>query len=119
MLKKSFFKLGILLFSFLLIACSDEESADKSKASDSTSSEVKVAKQGDAKAQASQSVSSIMTKAAEQGEARAQFEAGLMYFYGVGVPVDMEKAAYWFEKAEKQGFVDDGNMLLKAQFNQL
>ena len=92
-------KFGIVIISFLLISCASKTECDKS--------------------QTNESVASILTKAAERGSAKAQFEAGLMYFYGVGVPVDMEKAAYWFEKAKKQGFADPGNMLLKAQFNQL
>ena len=98
-IKKYSSTIWILIFSFLLIACGSKTECDKS--------------------QTNESVASILTKAAEQGDAKAQFEAGLMYFYGVGVPVDMEKAAYWFEKAKKQGFEDPGDMLLKAQFNQL
>jgi TPR repeat protein len=45
----------------------------------------------------------LFTKAAEQGHAEAQNELGDMYFYGHGIPVDKEKAGYWYRKAAPQG----------------
>ncbi len=40
---------------------------------------------------------------AEQGDADAQFNLGIMYTNGEGVPKDYAKAAYWFLKAAEQG----------------
>jgi TPR repeat protein len=44
-----------------------------------------------------------LRKAAEQGNARAQFNLGLMYATGQGVPQDYVEAARWFRKAAGQG----------------
>jgi TPR repeat protein len=41
-------------------------------------------------------------KAAEQGDARAQFNLGIMYAEGEGVPQDYAVAASWFRKAAEQ-----------------
>ncbi len=40
---------------------------------------------------------------AEQGHAEAQFNLGLMYEIGVGVPQDFAEAAKWYRKAAEQG----------------
>jgi TonB family protein len=48
---------------------------------------------------------------AEGGERRAQFELGLAFAYGDGVPVDYAAAASWFRKAAEQGDGDAQNML--------
>ncbi len=42
-------------------------------------------------------------KLAEQGNASAQFNLGLMYYDGQGVPRDMQQAAAWCRKAAEQG----------------
>ena len=42
-------------------------------------------------------------EAAEQGHADAQFNAGLMYHQGQGVPQNYKKALRWFMKAAEQG----------------
>ena len=42
-------------------------------------------------------------KAAEQGLANAQFNLGVMYHKGRGVPQSYEEAAKWFRKAAEQG----------------
>ncbi len=47
---------------------------------------------------------------AEQGNARAQYNLGVMYYNGQGVPQDYAEAAKWFRKAADQGEA-------KAQFN--
>lgn len=49
-------------------------------------------------------------KAAEQGLADAQYNLGVFYVAGWGVPQDYAKAAYWYGKAAEQGDAD-------AQFN--
>ena len=48
--------------------------------------------------------------AAEQGDADTQFNLGLMYTNGEGVPEDACEAAKWFRMAAEQGQA-------KAQFN--
>ncbi len=47
---------------------------------------------------------------AEQGNASAQYNLGVMYYNGVGVPQDDAEAAKWFRKAADQGNAS-------AQFN--
>jgi TPR repeat protein len=41
---------------------------------------------------------------AEQGVAAAQFNLGLMYYDGHGVPLDFAQAAEWFTKAAEQDY---------------
>src|SRR5262245_66376918 len=40
---------------------------------------------------------------AAQGDAPAQFNLGLMYRHGLGVPQDFEEALKWYRKAAEQG----------------
>ena len=47
---------------------------------------------------------------AEQGVAAAQFNLGLMYYEGHGVPLDLAQAADWFTKAAEQDYA-------KAQYD--
>jgi uncharacterized protein len=42
-------------------------------------------------------------KAAEQGHATAQYNLGLMYDTGYGVPKDLVEAVNWYRKAAEQG----------------
>ena len=49
--------------------------------------------------------------AAEQGEARAQYDLGLMYANGKGVPKDASEAVKWYLKAAVQGYVSAQNTL--------
>ena len=50
-------------------------------------------------------------RASEQGYADAQFNLGLLYANGEGVPQDMAHAAELFQKAAEQGHVDAQNNL--------
>ena len=45
-------------------------------------------------------------KAADQGDAEAQFNLGVMYSLGEGVPKDYKQAVYWYRKAADQGHAD-------------
>ena len=45
-------------------------------------------------------------KAAEQGYADAQYNLGVMYYHGQGVPQSYVKAAQWHRKAAEQGYAD-------------
>lgn len=49
------------------------------------------------------SLAETRTKA-EQGGAKAQFNLGLMYRQGQGVPKDDAEAVKWYRKATEQGF---------------
>ena len=102
MLEKSFFKLGILIFSFLLIACSSQQSAHRFQINQSFSSEVKVEENEDVKAQVSDSVP---TRVVENESAETQYQRGKKYYYGIGVPQDIREGIYWFEKSAEQGHV--------------
>ncbi|THJ21482.1 MAG: sel1 repeat family protein [Nitrospira sp. CG24E] len=42
-------------------------------------------------------------KLAERGDASGQFELGMMFLYGQGVPQSEQEAAVWFRKAAEQG----------------
>ena len=50
-------------------------------------------------------------KAAESGDADAQFDLGLMYNNGQGVPKDYAEAVKWFRLAADQGFAKGQNGL--------
>ncbi len=41
---------------------------------------------------------------AKQGNAKAQFNLGLMYYKGKGVPQDYAEAVGWYRKAAEQGY---------------
>ena len=40
---------------------------------------------------------------ATQGIIVSQYNTGVNYSFGLGIPVDMEKSVYWFQEATKQG----------------
>jgi len=86
---------------------------------------IKLAEQGDAKAQFRLGLmyykgegvrqdkveaARLFRRAAEQGDAKAQFSLGAMYYDGDGVPINLTEAARLFHKAAEQGDA-------KAQFN--
>jgi uncharacterized protein len=52
----------------------------------------------------------MFTKAANQGIAMAQFNLGVMYYEGQGVPQDYKQAVFWYRKASDQA-------LATAQYN--
>ena len=52
----------------------------------------------------------LMKPLAEQGYAKAQYNLGVMYHKGEGVPADHAEAVKWFRKAAEQGYA-------KAQYN--
>jgi TPR repeat protein len=45
-------------------------------------------------------------KAAEQGHAPAQYNLGVCYYYGNGVPQNYREAVRWIRKAAEQGHAD-------------
>ena len=49
-------------------------------------------------------------QAADQGDANAQFNLGVMYDFGEGVPKDDAEAVEWYRLAAEQGYAN-------AQFN--
>ena len=53
----------------------------------------------------------LYTTLADQGNAVAQFNLGLMYDYGNGVPEDNTKAAKWYRRAAEQGHAGAQNNL--------
>ena len=52
----------------------------------------------------------LLRLSAGQGLADAQFMLGIVYSSGVGIPKDMGRAAYWYQRAAEQGHMD-------AQYN--
>jgi len=47
-----------------------------------------------------------LRKKAEAGDAGAQFNLGLMYHFGQGVPKDEKEAAKWWRLSAEQGYAD-------------
>ena len=47
----------------------------------------------------------IFRLAAEQGDSKAQYNLGMMYMEGHGVPQDFRKAIKWYRKSAEQGNV--------------
>ena len=47
----------------------------------------------------------IFTRLAEQGDSTAQYNVGIMYHWGRGVPQDYQQAVKWYRKAAEQGHV--------------
>ena len=45
----------------------------------------------------------FFTEAARAGHPDAQYQLGYSYENGIGVPINVEKAKYWYEKAAEQG----------------
>lgn len=45
----------------------------------------------------------VVLTLAEKGDSQAQFDLGVMYLYGKGVPKNPETAFSWFKKAAEQG----------------
>jgi hypothetical protein len=56
-------------------------------------------------------------KAAEQGDVVAQFNLGLMYEHGQGVPQDYVQAVAWYRKAADQGNAEAQNNLGLMYYN--
>ncbi len=48
----------------------------------------------------------ILTELAEQGHADAQFNLGVMYRRGEGVPKNASQAVTWYRKAAEQGYAE-------------
>ena len=43
---------------------------------------------------------------AQWGDAEAQYQVGVRYLLGDGVPIDREKAASWWLKSAEQGYIE-------------
>lgn len=54
---------------------------------------------------------SFLLERAQAGDAEAQFELGVRYYYGDGVPEDEEEAAKWTRLAAEQGHAGAQNNL--------
>ena len=54
-------------------------------------------------------------QAADQGDVLAQFNLGVFYETGKGVPVDQEQAAIWYRKAAEQGHTDAQEALKRLE----
>jgi len=59
---------------------------------------------------------SELLKPAEQGDPTAQYNLGIMYSEGIGVPKDYPKAIEWFKKAAAQKVDTDIQFLLGAMY---
>ncbi|HZT37342.1 MAG TPA: tetratricopeptide repeat protein [Bryobacteraceae bacterium] len=52
---------------------------------------------------------------AEQGDMAAQFNLGLLYYDGLGVPQDFQEARRWFQRSADQGY-DKAQLNLGAMY---
>ena len=52
---------------------------------------------------------------AAQGHDAAQYNLGLMYFTGLGVPVDLGQARYWLSQSAGQGYAQAKVALARIQ----
>jgi len=52
-----------------------------------------------------------LTNAAKKGDPEAQMFLGISYENGLGIPVDLEKAIYWFKEAAGNGLAEAQNIL--------
>jgi TPR repeat protein len=86
---------SVLLLCFLLASCGEEKSVEAEEAVETEKSIEGV---------------KIMQELAEQGDAEAQFNLGVMYANGEGVPKDDVEAVKWYRKSAEQGYA-------LAQFN--
>ena len=64
-----------------------------------------------------QKVVAELQKNAERGNAQAQFNLGDCYSKGIGVPLDFEKAVYWFTKSAEQGCASAQHRLGLCYYN--
>ena len=55
--------------------------------------------------------------AAQGGNARAQYQLASLYRLGLGVPADLAKARFWFQKAAAQGHVGAARALKRLSVN--
>jgi hypothetical protein len=53
---------------------------------------------------------------AEQGDAAVQFNLGLLYLDGQGVPLDLDQAVKWFNRSAEQGY-DKAQLNLGALYS--
>ena len=70
---------SVLLLCFVLASCGEEKSVDAEK---------------------------TIQERADAGDVDAQFNLGVMYAYGNGVPQDDVEATKWYRKAADQGQAD-------------
>ena len=79
---------SVLLLCFVLVSCGEKKSVEAEEAVETEKSVEGV---------------KIMQELAEQGDAEAQFNLGVMYANGEGVPQDYAEAVKWYPKAAEQG----------------
>ena len=71
--------LSILLIGFVLASCGEEKTVEGEK---------------------------TVQERAKAGNAMAQYNLGVMYYEGEGVPQDKAEAVKWYRKAAEQGYAD-------------
>ena len=60
-----------------------------------------------------------LLKKAEGGDVSAQSRIALIYYSGIGIDTDFQKARYWFEAAAEQGHINALYMLSLIHLNGL
>ena len=60
-----------------------------------------------------------LLKKAEGGDVSAQSRIALIYYSGIGIDTDFQKARYWFEAAAEQGHINALYMLSRIHLNGL
>ena len=54
-------------------------------------------------------------KGANNGHAQSQHYVGMMNYYGIGIPANLDDSIYWLEKAAKKNFELSVNFLAKLR----
>ena len=69
------------------------------------------AQSGDAAPAQTKGIDPALLARAQEGDAAAEFQVGMDYYQGRGVPPDLAQAALWYRKAAEQGS-DDAQLQL-------
>ena len=103
-----------------LVACQTERSESQTReTSELPLSELRaLAQKGDADAHPQdyqEEAVKLIHLAADQGDANAQFNLGVMYDQGQGVPQDYQQAVKWYRLAADQGHASALRLLNRAK----
>ncbi len=102
----------LIIISLTLVGCVGmDPKKDAELKNDNLNTIIKSLSLSDSKIKVNQHEFSDAIKLAEQGEAKAQLNVGLSYLHGAPVTTDLAKASYWLQKSAEQGNLDGQRLL--------